>query len=187
MTESEDVVSMALNGRAHGSAFGLNPVVLEQLMRNNNIDCKSIGRLEIGTETLIDKSKSVKTFLMDYFKLQGNCDIEGAMSVNACYGGTAAIFNSIAWMESNSWDGRSAIVIMTDVAVYPEGSARATGGAGAIAVLITPNAPIVFEPIRASYMTNTYDFYKPYPMKEYPEVDGLLSVDTYFNCLGECY
>jgi hydroxymethylglutaryl-CoA synthase len=109
------------------------------------------------------------------------------MSVNACYGGTAALFNSIAWMESNSWDGRSAIVIMTDVAVYPEGSARATGGAGSIAILITPNAPITFEPIRASHMTNTYDFYKPYPMKEYPEVDGLLSVDTYFNCLGECY
>jgi hydroxymethylglutaryl-CoA synthase len=38
-------------------------------MKNNNIDPKSIGRLEIGTETLVDKSKSVKTFLMDYFKM----------------------------------------------------------------------------------------------------------------------
>jgi 3-hydroxy-3-methylglutaryl CoA synthase len=27
-----------------------------------------------------------------------NKDIEGVMSVNACYGGTAALFNSIAYL-----------------------------------------------------------------------------------------
>lgn len=162
-------------------------IVLEKLIEKNSIDPRSIGRLEIGTETLIDKSKSVKTFLMEYFKRKGNQDIEGAMSVNACYGGTAALFNSLAWMESSVWDGRSAIVIMSDIAFYAEGGARATGGAGAVAILITPNAPITFEPIRASHMTNTYDFYKPYTTKEFPEVDGILSVNTYFNCLGECY
>lgn len=156
-------------------------------MENNNIDPKSIGRLEVGTETLIDKSKSVKTYLMDYFESKGNNDIEGAMSINACYGGTAALFNSLAWMESRSWDGRSAIVIMSDVAVYPEGAARSTGGAGAIAILLTPNAPIMFEPIRHSFMSHKYDFYKPYMNKEYPEVNGLMSVDNYFKSLGECY
>ena len=162
-------------------------VALLRLMRNNKIDPKSIGRLEVGTETLIDKSKSVKTYLMDYFKQHGNEDIEGAMSVNACYGGTAALFNSIAWMESRSWDGRDAIVIMSDVAFYKEGSARATGGAGAVAILITPNAPITFEPYRASNMRHCYDFYKPYMDREYPEVNGMLSVENYFSSLGKCY
>jgi 3-hydroxy-3-methylglutaryl CoA synthase len=34
---------------------------------------------------------------------------------------------------------------MGDIAVYPKGSARPTGGAGACAILIGPNAPVVFE------------------------------------------
>ena len=33
----------------------------------------------------------------------------------------------------------------TDIAVYASGNARPTGGAGAVAMLIGPNAPIVFE------------------------------------------
>ena len=32
-----------------------------------------------------------------------------------------------------------------DIAVYASGNARPTGGAGAVAMLIGPNAPIVFE------------------------------------------
>jgi hydroxymethylglutaryl-CoA synthase len=35
---------------------------------------------------------------------------------------------------------------MGDIAVYAKGNARPTGGAGACALLIGPNAPIVFEP-----------------------------------------
>lgn len=41
--------------------------------------------------------------------------------------------------------GRYALVVAGDIAVYAEGNARPTGGAGAIAMLIGPNAPIVLE------------------------------------------
>jgi len=34
---------------------------------------------------------------------------------------------------------------MGDIAVYANGNARPTGGAGACALLIGPNAPVVFE------------------------------------------
>jgi len=105
----------------------------------------SIGRIEVGTETIIDKSKSVKTTLMDLFSQAGNSDIEGIDSKNACYGSTAALFNAINWIESRSWDGRNAIVVAADIAIYAEGSARPAGGAGACAMLIGPNAPLVFE------------------------------------------
>jgi hydroxymethylglutaryl-CoA synthase len=108
-----------------------------------NIDPKSIGRLDVGTETIIDKSKSVKTVLMDLFP--GNTDIEGIDSKNACYGSTAALFNAVNWIESSSWDGRNAIVFAGDIAIYAEGGARPVGGAGAVAMLIGPNAPLVLE------------------------------------------
>jgi 3-hydroxy-3-methylglutaryl CoA synthase len=110
-----------------------------------NIDPKSIGRIDVGTETIIDKSKSVKTSLMDLFAESGNFDIEGVDSKNACYGSTAALFNAINWVESRSWDGRNAIVVAGDIAIYAEGAARPAGGAGACAMLIGPDAPVVFE------------------------------------------
>jgi hydroxymethylglutaryl-CoA synthase len=115
------------------------------LLEKYNIDPKSIGRLDVGTETIIDKSKAVKTVLMDLFQKAGNTDIEGIDSKNACYGSTAALFNAINWIESSSWDGRNAIVFAGDIAIYAEGGARPVGGAGACAMLIGPNAPLVFE------------------------------------------
>ena len=67
------------------------------------IDPKDIGRLEVGTESLVDKSKSTKTTLMQLFEAAGNRSLEGATTINACYGGTAAFFNSAAWVESSEW------------------------------------------------------------------------------------
>lgn len=64
-----------------------------------------IGRIEVGTETILDKSKSVKTVLMQLFENAGNTDVEGIDTINACYGGTAALLNSFAWLESSAWDG----------------------------------------------------------------------------------
>jgi len=172
--DREDINSMALT-------------VVTSLMRKYDVDPKSIGRLEVGTETIIDKSKAVKTVLMDLFSSSGNHDIEGLDSKNACYGSTAALFNAVNWIESRSWDGRNAIVFAGDIAVYAKGGARPVGGAGACAILIGPNAPIICEPIHGTYMDNTYDFYKPKLDSEYPVVDGPLSVTTYIAAMDGAY
>lgn len=162
--------------------------VLHRLIEKNNINLHDIGRLEVGTETIIDKSKSVKTFLMALFAKEGATDIEGIDTTNACYGGTAALFNAINWVESSSWDGRKAIVVAGDIAVYGKGPARPTGGAGAVAMLIGPDAPLVFDKgVRASYMQHAYDFYKPDLSSEFPYVDGKLSIKCYLSALDNCY
>ena len=75
----------------------------------------------------------------------GNTDIEGIDTTNACFGGTAALFNALNWIESSSWDGRSALVVVADIALYASGPARPTGGCGAIAMLLGPDAPLVFD------------------------------------------
>lgn len=162
--------------------------VLHRLIEKNNINLHDIGRLEVGTETIIDKSKSVKTFLMSLFAKEGATDVEGIDTTNACYGGTAALFNAINWVESSSWDGRKAIVVAGDIAVYGKGPARPTGGAGAVAMLIGPDAPLVFDQgVRASYMRHAYDFYKPDLSSEFPYVDGKLSIQCYLSALDNCY
>ncbi|XP_046405814.1 hydroxymethylglutaryl-CoA synthase 1-like isoform X2 [Ischnura elegans] len=162
--------------------------VVTRLMERNNIGPASIGRLEVGTETIIDKSKSVKSVLMKIFEEHGNYSIEGIDTTNACYGGTAALFNAISWIESSAWDGRLAIVVAADIALYAKGNARPTGGAGAVAMLIGPDAPLIFDRgLRSTYMRHVYDFYKPNLESEYPVVDGKLSIQCYLSALDSCY
>ena len=162
--------------------------VVANLMDKHNLDYKNIGRLEVGTETIIDKSKSVKTVLMKLFEESGNFDVEGVDTSNACYGGTNALFNAVSWIESSFWDGRLALVVCGDIAVYAGGPARCTGGAGAIAMLIGPCAPLVLEPgMRSTYMRHAYDFYKPDLTSEYAIVDGKLSIKSYIEALDSCY
>ncbi|EAR84420.2 hydroxymethylglutaryl-CoA synthase (macronuclear) [Tetrahymena thermophila SB210] len=167
----EDVNSLALT-------------VVQNTLEKYKIDPRMIGRLEVGTETLIDKSKSTKTVLMQLFNKYGNHDIEGITTINACYGGTAALFNTLAWVESSAYDGkRLGCVVTVDVAVYKKGPARPTGGAGAICMIIGPNAPIIVEPIRSTFIDHAYDFYKPDPRSEFPTVDGHLSINTYLGAI----
>ncbi|TKX20640.1 hydroxymethylglutaryl-CoA synthase [Elsinoe australis] len=173
--DREDIYSLALT-------------TVSSLLKKYNIDPKSIGRLEVGTETLLDKSKSVKTVLMQLFEESGNTNVEGVDTVNACYGGTNALFNTINWMESSAWDGRQAIVVAGDIALYKKGNARPTGGAGCVAMLIGPDAPIVFDAgLRGSYVKHAYDFYKPDLSSEYPVVDGHYSIQCYTEAVDACY
>lgn len=125
---------------------------------------------------------------MQLFQGSGNTNIEGVDTVNACYGGTNALFNAINWVESSAWDGRDAIVVAGDIALYKKGNARPTGGAGCVAMLIGPNAPLALEPgRRGTYMQHVYDFYKPDLASEYPVVDGHFSVTCYGEALDACY
>ncbi|KAI3652584.1 hypothetical protein MP228_002009 [Amoeboaphelidium protococcarum] len=172
--DNEDICSISLT-------------VVKNLMTKYNISYKDIGRLEVGTETIIDKSKSVKSVLMSLFQEHDNADVEGVDTTNACYGGTNALFNSINWIESSAWDGRYALVVAGDIAVYASGSARPTGGAGVVALLIGPNAPLVFDNVRASHMEHVYDFYKPDLSSEFPTVDGPLTIECYYRALDNCY
>jgi len=42
---------------------------VNSLLEKYQIDPKQIGRLEVGSETVLDKSKSIKTFLMEIFEV----------------------------------------------------------------------------------------------------------------------
>ena len=167
----EDVNSMALT-------------VLDNLIKKHKVPTHMIGKLEFATETLHDKSKSSKTILMKL--LEQNSDVEGVSNINACYGGTAALFNCINWGIAEG-DGKYSIVVMSDVAVYNSISAQPTGGAGAIAILLGPEPLIALEPLRASYFSDVYDFYKPDMESEFPTVNGKLSMKVYMEALSSSY
>ena len=85
-----------INDREDINSISLTCV--KNLLEKNNIKPTQIGKLEVGTESLLDKSKSVKTVLMQLFASSGNHDIEGVSTVNACYGSTNALFTTIDWV-----------------------------------------------------------------------------------------
>ncbi|PVH92258.1 hydroxymethylglutaryl-CoA synthase [Periconia macrospinosa] len=174
-TDREDVCSLALTA-------------VSSLLRKYKIDPKSIGRLEVGTESPIDKAKSVKSVLTTLFEPHGNTSLEGIDTIHACYGGTSALFNAVNWVESRSWDGRDAIVVASDIAIYDQPASRPTGGAGCVAMLVGPNALLSLDPsLRGVYMTNTYDFYKPDFKVEFPLVNGHDSITCYQQALDGCH
>lgn len=175
--DNEDICSISLT-------------VTAALLENYKIDPNSIGFLEVGTETLIDKCKTVKSVVCSEL-LPGVRDIHGSESKGACFAGTQSIINAMNWVRTNhALRNQNAIVICADIAVYDSGPARCTGGAGAIAFLIGPDAPLVLEDeLMGRCVNDVYDFYKPIggSCSEYPAVDGHLSVRTYLNALDECY
>jgi hydroxymethylglutaryl-CoA synthase len=172
--------------REDTASLALSAVAL--LMEKNNIAWNNVGRIDVGTESLIDKSKPIKTYLMSLFGEHGNHSIEGVDSMAGCYGGTAALFNCINWVESSSWDGRLAIVVTADIAIYAAKNARPTGGSGAVAVLVGPQAPLLKEgKLSSTFMDHIFDFYKPNLGEEWPLVNGALSLQSYLHALVQCY
>lgn len=192
---SKFVVSLLLPPSQRLTAFS----VLIRTLSRYSIDPDSVGRLEVGTETLVDKSKSTKTVLMSLFDTgTKGCsrDMEGATIVNACYGGTAALLNAVAWVKEQCLHAAAnrtsnyrpyAIVVAADIAVYARGPARPTSGVGAVAMLVGPDAPIAMLPERATHASHVWDFFKPDHTVEYPVVNGAESQACYYRALDDVY
>lgn len=168
---NEDSVSLAMNA-------------VHKLMHKHILRPEDIGRLEVGTESNWDGSKSLKTYLMDLFK--SNTNLGGCETKNACYGGTNALFNAMHWLESSFYDGRYAIVVCTDTAMYREHALMPLAGSAACAILLGPNPVLRFRSDMVHHhFGNTFDFYKPYENYPYPVIDGRFSVAVYNEAFAE--
>ena len=66
------------------------------------------------------------------FRSAGNEDVEGIISPSSSYASVTSFVNAVNWIESTSWDGRYAMVI---VGHYETN----------VAVLIGADAPVILE------------------------------------------
>lgn len=94
-----------------------------------------------------------------------------------------ALFNALNWMYSPFWNGKYALVVTSDIAVYGDVGPNATGGAGAVCILLGPNAPMTLGRDYTSFTKHVYDFFKPNPVDGLPVVDGPLSLKSFFGAL----
>ena len=144
--------------------FGAN--ALTKLILENEINLNEISRIYVGTESGIDSSKPISSYLINLMEQKfgedtlAECDVVDFTF--ACIGGVDALQNCIDFVKLNPT--KKAIVVTTDFAKYDLNSTgEYTQGAGALAMLVTSNPRIIaFDENWATSTKGVFDFFKPY-------------------------
>ncbi len=149
-----------------------------KLMQRNHLHPEDIGRLYIATESALDESKAMNSFVVGMLEqVYGECSFEHAGGIEckfACVSGSYALYDNANWIRAGENNGKSAIVIVSDIAKYDIGSSgEYTQGAGAVAMLVkdTPRLLAFDQKVASTIIKNEYDFYRPIG-KETPLVNG---------------
>ncbi len=165
--------------------FGAN--ALTKLILDNTIDLKEIDRIYVGTESTIDNSKPIASFLVGLMEQKfgentlSSCDVVDFTF--ACIGGVDVLQNCIDFVTLNPT--KKAIVVTTDIAKYDlNSSGEYTQGAGALAMLVTANPRIIaFENYWATSTKGIFDFFKPYRTIPKNEITGNNDNEPWFENL----
>lgn len=166
----EDAVTMAANAAI-------------QLLERNDIDPDEIRQLVVSTESGVDHSKPVASFVQGLLNIGTRCRVYEIK--HACYGGTAGLIDSIEWISRHTNSEHKGIVIMTDIAKYGFGTlGEPTQGAGALALLVESN-PRLFSLdtlLNGIFSKDVFDFWRPTGHRV-PIVDGKYSIECYLMAL----
>lgn len=157
----------------------------QRALKNWHGSKDDIGLVIVATESALDMSRPLSSWVMSALGLQGN--IRSYEVKHACYAGTAAVRQALEWQLSGNAKGKAALVIAADVALYAPGhSGEPTQGAGAVAMIIaTPDIAAIHT---TSYYWSDpqFDFWRPVG-HPYPEVNGRLSLTCYTNAALQCF
>ena len=165
--------------------FGAN--ALTKLIQDNQINLAEIARIYVGTESGIDSSKPIGSFLLSLMEQKfgentlSECDVVDFTF--ACIGGVDALQNCIDFVRLNPT--KKVIVVTSDIAKYDLNSTgEYTQGAGALAMLISQNPKIIaFENIWATNTKGVFDFFKPYRTVSKEQITGKTTNESWFDNL----
>ena len=200
----QDVVTMASNAAL-------------KLIQQENLNPREINRIYVGTESGIDSSKPVASYVLSNLEMLfgeasfRNCDVVDLTF--ACIGAIDALQNCLDYIRLHPT--KKAVVIASDNAKYDLNSTgEYTQGAGSIAMLITANPRILSFSNEVGVATQgVFDFFKPRRYfnkeealqlennpewngvleneisiyKEQPVFDGQYSNQCYINRICEAY
>jgi len=172
---------------AHQDTVVFAANALTKLITDNAIDPADIARIYVGTESGIDNSKPIGSFLVQLMEQKfgegvlNNCDTVDFTF--ACIGGVDALHNCIDFVRLNPH--KKAIVVTTDIAKYDLGSTgEYTQGAGAVAMLLSAYPSIIaFGNNWAVSAKGVFDFFKPYHSISKWNITGNHSNDPWFGHL----
>ncbi len=152
-----------------------------RLIERNKLSPKDIGRLYVATESSLDESKAMNSYVIGMLEqIYGDDSLEHCGGIEckfACVSGSYALYDNSNWIRAGEAEGKYAIVVVSDIAKYDLGSSgEYTQGAGAVAMLLSDTPRIMtFDPkVTSTSIKNEYDFYRPFG-KETPIVNGQYS------------
>ena len=165
----------------------LAALAAQRALAAGGVERDRLGLLVVGTETGVDHSKPVASFVHGLLELPTAMRVYDAQ--HACYGGTAGVMAAVEWIASGAADGRAALVICSDIARYGVGTpGEPTQGAGAVAMVITTDPGLVELDVGISgaASTHVHDFWRPLGQRE-AQVDGHYSVQCYLDAVATAY
>ena len=143
--------------------FAANAVY--KLIQQENINPSEIARIYVGTESSVDSSKPIASYISALLEQQlGEGTLRYCDTLDmtfACIGAVDALQTTLDFIRLNPT--KKAIVVATDNAKYDLNSTgEYTQGAGAIALLITANPKILsFSQEVGVSSQGVFDFFKP--------------------------
>jgi polyketide biosynthesis 3-hydroxy-3-methylglutaryl-CoA synthase-like enzyme PksG len=150
-------------------------------------DRDSIELLVTSTESGVDLSKSVASYVHEYLGLSRTCRLLEVKQ--ACYAATAAVQLATGYLASGAAPGAKALVIATDVALVDAraGYAEPATGHGAAAVLVgeDPRVLAIDPGAFGLYCYETLDSARPTPTFDIADVDR--SLFAYLDCLANAF
>ncbi len=151
----EDTASLAANAAA------------ETLNRLSPADQGKLRYISVGTETAIDHSKPVASYVQGMLNNAGY-PLGNALTTNevkhACAAGTAALLSTAAMLSISGYPDERALAISSDIARYDAPStAEITQGAGAVSVLVEKNPRLIEMDLskQGFYASDVDDFFRP--------------------------
>lgn len=166
----------------------------QRLLRENGIDPNSIAMLVVGTETGVDHSKPVSSYVHQILGLSQSCRVFEVK--HACYGAMAGASMAVNYLLTGKAKGRKVMVIATDIARYGKNTpGEPTQGAGAVALLLSDLSSLPagrrglleFDTQNEGYFSKqVMDFWRPLYSKE-AFADGHYSIQCYLEALEAAY
>ena len=111
--------------------------------------------VQVASESLLDRSKSIKSEVMALLESESIADVEGVDHAGESISGLTALRTCVHWVQSGSWDGRWAVAVCCDAA-----SDWSRHGSCSVAVLVGPLAPLYLRREYSSHICRPLNGYK---------------------------
>lgn len=147
----------------------------------------SIELLVTSSESGVDYSKSIASYVHRYLGLDRNCRLLEVKQ--ACYGATAALQLAVAYVASGVSPGARVLVVATDVALVDGRAeyAEPAMGTGAAALLVSARPQVLRVDLGAfgTWSYETPDSARPTPELDVADADR--SLFAYLDCLSNSF
>jgi 3-hydroxy-3-methylglutaryl CoA synthase len=174
LPSDEDVISMALT-------------VVRDLMERTGIGWDSVGMIQVGTSTNVDRTKPIHSYISAMFNARGVHDIIGGDNTFACNAGMNALMHVASWMGSPLWNGKLGLVVTADFShtatAIRHPYDRVWNGAAACAAVIAPHAALGIESFESRTCHN-FSSIRPTssaPYRSCPDAGGAESFERFYD------